>query len=391
MIQLFTNEYMLHPVGLEMSQNACGHNCFYCFATLKDPKRKFNTKSFVNQLTKLKQSNTFLSKKIRDGYPIVFSNNTDPFAKNNENLTREMLPLLVDNKIPLFFQTKTGTNMFEIIKDIPPSTFYISITGINDIISKEVERQAPVVSERIDAISKLQDLGHHVIIGINPLAEEWLPENDFESLLNILKEKNIKSIPMGLLYFRKKEVAKTEKFAKGGVNTMDYLKGNNNKGLMYLKKMVVKHHENNNFVVPNMPFYCEGIEHFLPKHQKKILTIFDFVNHIIKKHGRNEADIYFENYLHFFNNCGFLEDGYKLDNYIFGISPRHWIGKPENQNIMTKEHYYKIVWNLDKVAQSLDMSRLFYKIGIDKNGDVIYRYKGGEIVDKDGLTHKIIK
>ena len=122
-----------------------------------------------------------------------------------------------------------------------------------------------------------------------------------------------------------------------------------------------------------------------------ILTIFDFVNHIIKKHGRNEADIYFENYLHFFNNCGFLEDGYKLDNYIFGISPRHWIGKPENQNIMTKEHYYKIVWNLDKVAQSLDMSRLFYKIGIDKNGDVIYRYKGGEIVDKDGLTHKIIK
>ena len=65
MINLFSNEYLLHPVGLEMSQNACGHNCFYCFATLKDSSRKFDTKKFINQINRLSISDTFLSKKIR--------------------------------------------------------------------------------------------------------------------------------------------------------------------------------------------------------------------------------------------------------------------------------------------------------------------------------------
>ena len=80
MINLFMAEYMLHPVGLEMSQNACGHNCFYCFATLKDSRRKFDSKKFANQMNNLTKSETFLAKKIRDKYPFVFSNNTDPFC-----------------------------------------------------------------------------------------------------------------------------------------------------------------------------------------------------------------------------------------------------------------------------------------------------------------------
>lgn len=389
MIQLFTNEYMLHPVGLEMSQNACGHNCFYCFATLKDAKRKFNTKSFVNQIIKISDSNTFLAKKIRQGYPVVFSNNTDPFAKNNELLTKEMLPILSEKKIPIFYQTKTGYNMFDIIKDIPKSTFYISITGLNDEISREVERMAPLVSERIHAIDRLKEIGHHVIIGINPLAEEWLPEEDFLKLINILKDKGVKSIPIGLLYFRKKEIEKIEKFKKGGVNPLEYIKGNNNKGFMYLKKMVIKY-KDYGLIAPNMPFYCSGINHFLPGTFKKILTIFDFVNYIIETHGSNEIDVTFEDYFNYFNKCGFLEDGYKLDNYIFSISPRHWIGKPENQNIFSKEHYYNIVFNTENIAQSLDMSRLFYKVGVDKKGNSIYRYKGGRIVDKNGNDYKII-
>lgn len=389
MINLFSNEYLLHPVGLEMSQNACGHNCFYCFATLKDSSRKFDTKKFINQINRLSISDTFLSKKIRQNYPIVFSNNTDPFAKNNENLTREILPTLINKNIPIFFQTKTGKNMYNIIDGIPPCTFYISITGTNDDLSRKIERQAPVVSERIEAINILKDKGHHVIVGINPLSEEWLNENDFNELTLKLNKLGVNSIPIGLLYFRKKEIAKIEKFEKGGVDPLDYIKGNNNLGFLYLKKMVSMY-KDRGLIAPNMPFYCSGINNFLPKNFKKILTIFDFVNHIIDENKNNIKDIYFEEYFNFFNKCTFLEDGYKLDNYIFSMSTKLWIGNKENQNIMSREHFYRIIWNAKKIAQSLDMSRLFYEVGKDKNNNSIYRYMGGSIVNREGNSHKII-
>ncbi len=383
MIQLFTAEYMMHPVGLEMSQNTCGHNCFYCFATLKDANRKFDSKKFANQMNKLQNSDTFLSRKIKQNYPIVFSNNTDPFAKNNENITREILPTLIHKKIPLFIQTKTGENMFEIIEDLPPSTFYISITGINDKISREVERQAPLVSERIDAIDKLKKLGHHVIVAINPLAEEWIPENDFEKLIEILKSKEIKSIPLGMLYFKEKELHKIEKFKKGGVTPTDYLK-KDNKALKYLKKMVVRY-KGNGVLAPNMPFYSTGIQFFLHKDQKKIKTIFDFNNHIIDTYKENETEIKFEEFFNFFNQCDFLENGYKMDNYIFSIAPKLWIGKKENQNILSKEHFYNIIWNANGISQSLSMQRLYYK-----NKENNYIYKGGSTVDSQGNIYNVL-
>lgn len=384
MIQLFSAEYMMHPVGLEMSQNACGHNCFYCFATLKNSKRKFDSKKFANQMNKLNNSKTFLANKIKQNYPVVFSNNTDPFASNNEDITREILPILIQKNIPLFVQTKTGKNMFEIIDGLPPSTFYISITGINDSISKEIERQAPVVSERIEAIEKLQNLGHHVIVAINPLSKEWIPEDDFDELIKILKNKNINSIPLGMLYFNKNEIGKIEKFKKGGVDPNDYLK-KDNKALPYLKQMVVKY-KDKGVLAPNMPFYSTGIQNFLHPMQKKILTIFDFNNYILDKYKENEAEITFEEYFNFFNSCNFLEDGYKMDNYIFSIAPRLWIGNKENQNIITKEHFYSILWNAKHISQNLSMQRLYYK-----NKESKYIYMGGKTVNKSGEIYNVLK
>ena len=44
--------------------------------------------------------------------------------------------------------------------------------------------------------------------------------------------------------------------------------------------------------------------------------------------------IKFEEFFNFFNQCDFLENGYKMDNYIFSIAPKLWIGKKENQNLL---------------------------------------------------------
>lgn len=370
-------EYMLHPVGLEMSQNACGHNCFYCFATLKDSRRKFDSKKFANQMNNLTKSETFLAKKIRDKYPFVFSNNTDPFASNNINLTKATLPILLDLEIPIFFQTKTGKGMFEAIQDVPPSTFYISVTSMDDVISKEVERQAPVISERLEAIDRLISMGHHVIVGINPLAKEWLPEKDFVELIDLLRSKGIKSFPIGNLYFRKQEIEKVAKFNKAGVNPTDYIKtGVANAYFQH----IIKNYHAKGLITPNMPFYCEGIKHFLPNHYKRILTIFDFINHIIDKHKGEIVDITFEDYFNFFKDCGFMEEGWKFDQYLFAISSKLWVGKKENQNVTSLEHFYRILWNAKGISQNLSTSLFFQENGIDKNGNKVYLYDGGQLI-----------
>lgn len=377
MIQLFMNEYMLHPVGMEMSQNACGHNCFYCFATLKNSKRKFDSKRFANQMNNIDKSDTFLAKKIRDKYPFVFSNNTDPFASNNIRLTREMLPILIEKEIPIFFQTKTGNGMYDVIKDVPPSVFYMSVTMLDDVMSRRVERQAPLPSERLEAIDMLQEMGHHVIVGINPLCKEWLPEPDFVKLIEILTSKGVKAFPVGGLYFRKQEVEKIAKFDKGGIYVQDYVK---NKNVHPYLQHIIKNYHNYGLITPCMPFYCEGMKHFLPTNYKKVATIFDFINHIIDTHGKNVVHITFNDFFEFFNKCNFIEEGFKLDQYVFGIATKLWIGKPENQNVMTKEHFYRIIWNAENISQNLSSSLFFQVDGKDNDGNKKYLYDGGQLI-----------
>ena len=154
------------PVGLNM--NWCSHNCRYCFANLNKPDRKFDPKKTFNQLMNVTKGKTLLSWFLRNKYPVMASNLVDVFAKSNYKYFLEIYNVMKTNGIPLYFQTRGGDGLDEVLKTLPKSAFYISITSHDDELIKKIEPSAPKPSERIALVKKLHSLGHNVAVGINP-------------------------------------------------------------------------------------------------------------------------------------------------------------------------------------------------------------------------------
>lgn len=378
MITLFSGEFLYHPVPLEMSMNACSHGCVYCFANLRNGERAFDSKKFASQMNKLMDSDTFTSKKIKQGYGVTISNNTDPFAKNNARITEGILPTLIAKKIPLFFQTKGGDRLQELCSDIPRSDFYFSMTMLNEDIREIVEPMAPSIEKRFEYINWLIGKGHNVSVGINPLVKEWMPENDLDIMMNKCKEVGIKSFVIQSMHFGKRNKEKLLKRDFGGADIDNYI-GKNRETQLYFQKALLKYNKFGTIAF-NQPFYSKGIEYNASAQGKRYLTAQHFINNIYEKYGENEHIITFNEYLNFFND-GFIDEYSKqrYDEYILLTYFDAWKGKPKNQNIHSKEHLYNVIWNEEAVRINLRNNILFEDIGKDIDGNVLMKWNGGRI------------
>ncbi len=373
MINLFSGEFLFHAVPLEMSMNACSHQCVYCFANLKNGQRAFDTKSFSNQMNKLLDSKTFLSNKLKQKYSVCISNNTDPFSKNNINITEGVLETLQQKKIPVYFQTKTGYRFRETLKDFPKSDFYISITSTNDELSKRIEPNAPVFSERVEHIKWLLENGHNVGIGFNPLREEWISKEELENAFKLFYRLGIKGFMVQNLSVKSKNIERLQKrdFADVAINNKT-----TTDGFLYMMETVFKYFPYTHKVACYQ--YSEANEN-LYKFSKTIKTQQDFINYVYKKYGKSEAILKFEDFLNVYNDDDFIEDGYTYDGYIITTARNAWIGKPQNQKIKTKEHLFRTFWNEKMLHMSPQNNIIFKPIGNDANGDVQLLYHGGDL------------
>lgn len=173
------------PSPMQITMNVCSHFCHYCFANNNKPDRRFEEMKTFNQLTKYKGHRTLLANFLQAGYPVMASNLVDVFAKNNYKHFLQMYKLFRANNIPLLFQTRGGHGTDEVLKTLPRSYFYISFTSHDDKVIKEIEPNAPTITERLEFIKKLHSLGHNIEIGINP----YLPEHcDIEKVLQMTRQ-----------------------------------------------------------------------------------------------------------------------------------------------------------------------------------------------------------
>ena len=85
-IDVFTGEFLRHPAALELTANTCRNACAYCFATAHGKEHKGSIKSALNFLIK-KDRKSLKDRLFADGYPILVSNRSDPFSKNNVAFT----------------------------------------------------------------------------------------------------------------------------------------------------------------------------------------------------------------------------------------------------------------------------------------------------------------
>jgi DNA repair photolyase len=375
MITGFSGEFLFHPILLEMSMNACSHQCVYCFANLRNSNRCFNARKFATEMDKLYNKKTFEAQKLREGYPVVLSNLTDPFSDNNLVNTEAVLEQFNARNIPVYFQTKTGKRMLEIVSGMKPSTFYITITTYDDAISKRIEPFAPVISERIEYIKKLLQLGHVVMVGINPLAREWMPPEQLNEMITKLSALGVSGFVFNKLHINNQNIETLNKRDFGGVNFKDYFKRG---GGDYFQTIALEYAKYGG-IAYNQPATSNGWEK-TKKLYKTIPTIQDFVNYIVEKYKDETAEIEFEQFYEFNKELEYVfNTPHILDKYVISIARNAWKGNPQNQRIIGAEHLLKVFWNDRRPKISPQNNMLFEKIK-EKDGFAVLKYNGGKFI-----------
>lgn len=177
MITPYFGEFLVSPIPLEMSLNACSYRCAYCFANLNDPDKQFDAVATLRLLRDFGQRQTPTARLLQDGYPIVISNRSDPFATSCVKQTLPILETMVEVGVPVMIQTKGGSAAYEAMNFLRPTLWYISLAFLDDAKRRAIEPQAPTVAHRLQLMADLTAKGHRVVLGLNPCVPEWLGED----------------------------------------------------------------------------------------------------------------------------------------------------------------------------------------------------------------------
>jgi DNA repair photolyase len=151
-------------------------------------------------LNNYKDSNTITARYLADGYPICFSNHSDPFANSNYRESLLLLEIFLKLGIDIFFQTKGGKGIEDALGIVKKSVWYFTICSDNDSKMRQREPGAPDVSERFKRIKKIIANGHDVIVGINPAVPQWI-EGKEKELLQKIKDHGVNRVAISPLHF----------------------------------------------------------------------------------------------------------------------------------------------------------------------------------------------
>lgn len=175
-IDLYLGEFTVSPIPLELAFNYCSHACHFCFANLNRPDRTADMEGLARQLTGVHQAKNLPGLLMQTGYPVLVSNKVDPFAHSNYRQAVPTFEMMTQLGIPYAIQTRGGRGIDDVLSFAPPLCWYVSIAQLDDSIRARIEPGAPPIEERIELIQKLCERGHRVVVGINPVVPEWLPE-----------------------------------------------------------------------------------------------------------------------------------------------------------------------------------------------------------------------
>lgn len=203
MIDILTNGFLTNPVPVQFTGNYCSHGCVYCFANINNPKRKLDVKAVLSQIKNYHKRNDLASYYMREKYPMLLSNNIDPFSKSNQPFVNELIYTLKDLGIPVVLATRGGIGWQEIAKEIKPSVWYVSIPYENDDIRKQYEPKAPSIEERWELIKEVTSQGHKVILSINPFNPKF-NSKPIETAERA-KELGVKSLLINKLHLKPKQ------------------------------------------------------------------------------------------------------------------------------------------------------------------------------------------
>ena len=204
--------------------NGCLFGCMYCYAAQiakwKHPDEiwgnyldvKINAPELLkNELEKLVMRR---SHHIYDFRSIFFSSVTDPYVgmEAKYKLTRKCLEVLADfgyqGSISILTKSPLITRDIDLFKKFKDIEVGMTVTGLDDKVSRFLEVKAPPVTSRIKALKELSDAG--IILGSQSVLLKGVNDNN-----KIIKELLYKCIETGVrpyYLYQCDEVLGTEHF-----------------------------------------------------------------------------------------------------------------------------------------------------------------------------------
>lgn len=178
------------PLPLEVSiYGFCTLECSYCFANLNrrahapELNEKNSTASLFRAIDRhIANPTSAIGHFLRRNYPIVFSNTTDPFQRDEKTYrsSEAFLQWAKTTGRSLFIQTKGNVLHDEWGRYSPlivpgKDVVYISISQMDDAIRRRNEPGALSIPKRFELMRALSDRGVPVIAAVNPYTPEWIP------------------------------------------------------------------------------------------------------------------------------------------------------------------------------------------------------------------------
>ena len=169
----------------------CGHGCLYCYASsyIRDFSRPREKKDFLKRLDKE-------IKKLSKGAFLAIANSSDPYLplEKKLKLTREALKIIGNYELKINIITKSPLILRDIalLKELKSVVISISLTTLDEPLTKKLEPGAPSSKERLKTIKELSSC-LPIVVRLDPLIYP-LNTDKVKNLVKKLREAGAKQI-----------------------------------------------------------------------------------------------------------------------------------------------------------------------------------------------------
>lgn len=173
-----------------------------CFANLNQPDRRADydelNRTMKNLIARKDDIKHLPTRLLMAGHPVCASNDSDPFAKSNEQQFQSTFDALADLGVRIVFQTRGGDLAEKTLRRSKPTMVYLSFTSDQAATLKAGEPGAPSFDERKALALAAKDAGHHVVIGLNPFYAPWW--DDIYGFIDWLEDHGFRHVWFGELH-----------------------------------------------------------------------------------------------------------------------------------------------------------------------------------------------
>jgi DNA repair photolyase len=169
----------------------CGHGCLYCYASSYIPKF-YQPRPKKNFIRRLEKEVT----KVPPESTIAISNSSDPYQplEKKLKLTHKTLEVLVNYNFRINLVTKSDLILkdLNLLKKFKKILVTLSLTSLDNDLSKKLEPNCPSPAKRLKAIKKLSEF-MPVVVRFDPLIYPLNTKN-IEKIVGKIKEAGAKQI-----------------------------------------------------------------------------------------------------------------------------------------------------------------------------------------------------